>query len=129
MAGGKPALEDLVAARAVDAHAPACRLCGTALHHTFVDLGVSPLANSFLTAEELKQPEVFYPLHVYVCETCLLVQLPVWESPERIFSEYSYFASYSESWVEHARRFVDSAVARFGLGPGSRVVEIASNDG
>ena len=127
MARRKPSLEELVAAQTVEG--PACRLCGTPLHHTFVDLGVSPLANSFLTAEDLKQPEPFYPLHVYVCEACLLVQLPVWESPERIFSEYSYFASYSESWVEHARQFVDDAVARFGLGPGSRVVEIASNDG
>jgi C-methyltransferase C-terminal domain/Putative zinc binding domain/Methyltransferase domain len=124
---GKPALEDLVAAAPTGG--ADCRLCRAPLRHTFVDLGVSPLANSYLSADDLRQPERFYPLHVYVCEACLLVQLPVWEAPERIFSEYSYFASYSESWVEHARRFVEAAVERFRLGPGSRVVEIASNDG
>jgi SAM-dependent methyltransferase len=127
MGVGNAALEGLVTNPREDG--PDCRLCGARLHHTFADLGVSPLANAFLTPDDLKRPERFYPLHVYVCAECLLVQLPVWESPERIFSEYSYFSSYSESWVEHARRFVDAAVARFSLGPGSRVVEIASNDG
>ena len=129
----EPTLEDLVAETAADDDGAAvvadCRLCGIPLRHTFVDLGVSPLANAFLSEEQLREPETFYPLRVYVCESCLLVQLPVWEAPERIFSDYSYFASYSESWVEHARRFVDAAVERFELGPGSRVVEIASNDG
>jgi hypothetical protein len=124
----KPRLEDLVAEDATTARAD-CRLCGAPLRHTFADLGMSPLANSYLTADDLRSPETFYPLHVFVCEECLLVQLPVWAAPERIFSEYSYFSSYSESWVEHARRFVEDVVERFGFGPGSRVVEIASNDG
>ena len=124
---GNPALEGLVGA--APTARPDCRLCRTPLHHTFVDLGMSPLANSYLSEDDLRQPELFYPLHVYVCDECLLVQLPVWEAPERIFSDYSYFASYSESWVEHARRFVEAAVERFELGPQSRVVEIASNDG
>jgi SAM-dependent methyltransferase len=128
MGAGTPGLGIEVASELAVATAD-CRLCGAPLAQTFVDLGVSPLANTYLTADELRRPEVFYPLRVYVCEQCLLVQLPMWETPERIFSDYSYFSSYSESWVEHARRFVDDVVARFGLGPGNRVVEIASNDG
>jgi SAM-dependent methyltransferase len=99
------------------------------LFHTFADLGVSPLANRFLTSAQLNQMEPFYPLHAYVCSDCLLVQLEEFESPEGIFTDYAYFASYSDSWVEHARVYTDMATERFRLGPSSRVVEIASNDG
>jgi SAM-dependent methyltransferase len=119
---GERALEDLVAA-------PACRLCGAGLRLTFADLGVSPRANARLEPGDLGRGEVFYPLHAYVCERCLLVQLPVWEAPERIFGDYAYFSSVSDSWVEHARRYVESVVARFGLDRRSLVLEIASNDG
>ncbi|HVS04210.1 MAG TPA: class I SAM-dependent methyltransferase [Thermoanaerobaculia bacterium] len=109
--------------------APTCRSCGAALEHTFADLGVSPLANAYLAAEELEAPESFYPLHARVCTGCWLVQLPAAVPPEAIFSEYAYFSSYSESWLAHADRFAAAAVERFALGPGSRVVEVASNDG
>ena len=109
--------------------APACRLCGAPLEHTFVDLGMSPPCESYLTADQVDQGETFYPLHVRVCAHCLLVQLPAYIPAEEIFSDYAYFSSYSDSWVEHARRFVDDAVARLALGPDAFVVEIASNDG
>ena len=106
-----------------------CRFCSTPLEHTFADLGMSPLANAYLTAEELHRPERFYPLHAFVCGQCFLVQLPEIESPEAIFSDYAYFSSYSTTWLEHARRFAAEASERFGLGGDSLVVEIASNDG
>jgi SAM-dependent methyltransferase len=106
-----------------------CRFCGASLQHTFVDLGMSPLANSYLTPAQLNQMEPFFPLHVYVCEHCFLVQLEEFASPEHIFSEYAYFASYSETWLHHARTFVEMALARFGLDASHQVVEIASNDG
>jgi hypothetical protein len=106
-----------------------CRFCGTRLRHTFVDLGMSPLANTYLTPGQLNRMEPFYPLHVYVCERCFLVQLEECASPESIFSDYAYFASYSESWLRHAERYVEMAIERFGLAPHSQVVEIASNDG
>jgi hypothetical protein len=93
------------------------------------DLGSSPLANSYLTAEQLAGPERFYPLCVRVCERCWLCQLPAAASPEEIFGDYAYFSSFSTSWVEHARRYVEAMIARFGLAAGHRVVEIASNDG
>ncbi|MGC5166853.1 methyltransferase domain-containing protein [Luteimicrobium sp. DT211] len=109
--------------------APACRLCGAPLEHTFVDLGMSPPCETYLTPDQVDQGETFYPLHVRVCSQCLLVQLPAYIPAEDIFSDYAYFSSYSDSWVEHARRFVDDAVARLGLGPDAFVVEIASNDG
>ncbi|MEJ7791616.1 MAG: class I SAM-dependent methyltransferase [Gaiellaceae bacterium] len=111
----------------VSAHA--CRLCGTPLSHTFADLGSSPLANSYLEPEDLDRGETFLPLHAYVCEVCFLVQLPAVATPEAIFGDYAYFSSYSDSWLEHARRYVEAAVDRFALGSGSRVVEVASNDG
>ncbi len=107
----------------------ACRLCAAPLQRMFVDLGSSPLANSYLTEAQLLQAESFYPLRVFVCEECLLVQLPVFERPEEIFTEYAYFSSYSESWVEHARRYADAVAERFGLDSGASVVEVASNDG
>jgi SAM-dependent methyltransferase len=108
---------------------PACRLCGEPLERTFVDLGASPLANSYLTQAQLLDGEVFYPLCVYVCERCLLVQLPEAATPEEIFSDYAYFSSYSDSWVDHARGYVEMAIDRFELGAESHVIEIASNDG
>jgi len=108
---------------------PACRLCGADLRRTFVDLGMSPPCESYLEADHLDRGETFYPLHVRICSTCLLVQLPAYLAGEDIFSHYAYFSSYSDSWVAHAKRYVDTAVDRLGLGPDSFVVEVASNDG
>jgi len=108
---------------------PTCRLCGQPLATTFVDLGMSPPCERFLTGEQLDQAEAFYPLHVRVCDACLLVQLPAYVAAEDIFTDYAYFSSFSDSWVAHARRFVDGAVTKLGLGPDSFVVEVASNDG
>src|SRR4030042_2111413 len=109
--------------------ANSCRFCGKDLKHVFVDLGISPLANSYLKAEELDVMEPHYPLKVYVCEACFLVQLPEWESPEKIFGDYAYFSSYSETWLKHAKDYTDLMVARFGFHPQRLVMEIASNDG
>ena len=109
--------------------APHCRLCDAELVDTFVDLGMSPPCESYLTAEQLDSGEVFYPLHVRVCGRCLLVQLPTYIPAEDIFSHYAYFSSYSDSWVAHAHAFVEDAVDRLSLGAGSFVVEVASNDG
>jgi SAM-dependent methyltransferase len=99
------------------------------LEHVFADLGSSPLANSYLRAEDLAKAEPFYPLTVYVCGDCFLVQLPESASPESIFSDYAYFSSTSESWIRHAQAYVESISERLSLGPESQVVEIASNDG
>ena len=90
---------------------------------------MSPPCEDFLTADRLAEPERYYPLDVRICGACLLVQLPAYIAPEDIFGEYFYFSSYSDSWVDHARRYVDAVVERFGLGPSSRVIEVASNDG
>ncbi len=109
--------------------APKCRLCSADLDHTFVDLGMSPPCESYLRADQLDQGETFYPLHVRVCSECLLVQLPAYIAAEDIFSDYAYFSSYSDSWVRHARDYVDLAAERLGLGADSFVVEVASNDG
>ncbi len=106
-----------------------CRSCGATLARTVVDLGATPLANSYLTADELDGMEPSYPLRARICGECLLMQLDDYEAPETIFGEYAYFSSYSDSWLEHSRRWADEAVQRFGLGPQSRVVELASNDG
>lgn len=106
-----------------------CRFCGTDLQRTFVDLGASPLANSFLEAEQVHEMERFYPLHAYLCDSCYLVQLVESQSPEKIFSDYAYFSSYSDTWLEHARKYADQIATRFNLGAPSQVVEIASNDG
>jgi hypothetical protein len=106
-----------------------CRLCGSAELRSFLDLGATPPCELFLTADAVERPEVTYPLHVRVCESCLLAQLPPLISPEETFTEYAYFSSFSTSWVEHARRFVDRAVERLGLDAESFVVEVASNDG
>jgi hypothetical protein len=106
-----------------------CAFCAAPLEHTFVDLGKTPLANRYLTKEMLSQPEPSYPLHARICAKCLLVQVEPAVSAEEIFGDYAYFSSFSTSWLEHARRFSQEAIQRFKLGPSSRVVEIASNDG
>jgi 2-polyprenyl-3-methyl-5-hydroxy-6-metoxy-1,4-benzoquinol methylase len=106
-----------------------CRLCGAGLTETFVDLGMSPLCESYVAADALEQPEVFYPLNVRLCPSCLLVQLPAYVSGEDIFSDYAYFSSYSDSWVAHAKRFADSMVEQLALTGDSLVTEVASNDG
>ena len=106
-----------------------CRFCGAPLQDEFADLGMSPLANSYLTPEQANAMEPFYPLRVLVCRACFLVQLEAYESAAHIFSDYAYFSSYSTSWLDHARRYVEMVVERFGLGSGSQVVELASNDG
>ncbi|MFC7494587.1 MULTISPECIES: class I SAM-dependent methyltransferase [unclassified Nocardioides] len=108
---------------------PECRLCHAELTHTFVDLGMSPPCESYVAADRLDAGETFYPLHVRICPSCLLVQLPTYIPADEIFSYYAYFSSFSDSWVEHARRFVDGAVDRLGLDSDSFVVEVASNDG
>ncbi|MGI5212320.1 methyltransferase domain-containing protein, partial [Plantactinospora sp. CA-290183] len=109
--------------------AASCRLCAAALTETFVDLGMSPLCESYLPAERLDSAETFYPLHVRICANCLLVQLPAYVPGEDIFSDYAYFSSYSDSWVAHARRYADTMTESLGLGPESLVTEVASNDG
>jgi SAM-dependent methyltransferase len=109
--------------------APQCRLCRAELVDTFVDLGMSPPCESYLTADQLDSGEVFYPLHVRVCAQCLLVQLPPYIDAGDIFSHYAYFSSYSDSWVAHAEAYVDAAIERLSLDGDSFVVEVASNDG
>jgi hypothetical protein len=106
-----------------------CRSCGEPLGAVVADLGLSPLANSYVEPEDLGAPETFYPLCARLCESCFLVQLPALASAEAIFSDYAYFSSYSDSWLRHARDYVAMAVERFALGPESLVVEVASNDG
>jgi len=108
---------------------PVCRFCKSPLQHTLVDLGMSPLCESYLAYEQLNQMEPFYPLHVYVCDKCFLVQLEEYVSPESIFSEYAYFSSFADSWLQHAKNYTDLMVERFGINAGSYVVELASNDG
>jgi SAM-dependent methyltransferase len=106
-----------------------CRFCGSKLEHIFVDLGVSPLVQSFLSSDQLNQMEPFYPLQVFVCGNCFLVQLHEFVAPENIFSDYLYFASYSDTWLAHAKRYTDEMVRRFPISESSLVIEIASNDG
>jgi 2-polyprenyl-3-methyl-5-hydroxy-6-metoxy-1,4-benzoquinol methylase len=106
-----------------------CRLCGTSLTQTFVDLGMSPLCESYIPPERLDEVESFYPLHVRVCSSCLLVQLPAYVPGEDIFSDYAYFSSYSDSWVAHARRYAEAMIGQLGLTSDSLVTEVASNDG
>lgn len=106
-----------------------CRLCGSAELRSFLDLGATPPCELFLTTETVERPETTFPLHVRVCDRCLLAQLPPLITPEETFTEYAYFSSFSTSWVRHAERFVGAAVDRLGLGPESFVVEVASNDG
>jgi SAM-dependent methyltransferase len=108
---------------------PTCRLCESVLDTTLVDLGVSPPCESYLAAEQLNEMEPFYPLHVWVCSECFLVQLEEYVAAEDIFTEYAYFSSYSTSWVEHARRYVERIVTDLDLTTSSLVIELASNDG
>jgi SAM-dependent methyltransferase len=107
----------------------ACRFCAAPLRHTLVDLGAQPLCESFLAPEQLGEMEPFYPLHARVCERCFLVQVEDCVRPEAIFTEYAYFSSYSDTWLAHARAYVEMITARLGLGATSRVVELGSNDG
>jgi C-methyltransferase C-terminal domain/Putative zinc binding domain/Methyltransferase domain len=106
-----------------------CRVCGMPLSRTFANLGTSPLANAFIHPDRADRMEPFHPLHAFVCDTCFLVQLRQYETPEAIFGDYAYFSSYSESWLRHAADFAVKMVGRFGFGPASLVVEVASNDG
>jgi len=108
---------------------PKCRHCNTQLTVSFCDLGMSPLANSYLAADQLDRMEPFYPLHAYVCSNCFLVQLQEFETPEHIFSDYAYFSSFSDSFVAHAKAYVEDMVTRFGFDETSQVIEIARNDG
>lgn len=106
-----------------------CRFCGSQLRETFIDLGMSPLCETFPSAAALASGEMYYPLHVYVCEKCFLVQLEEFETPENIFSDYPYFSSYSDSYVAHAKAYVDKMIPRLELNGQSSVIEAASNDG
>jgi SAM-dependent methyltransferase len=106
-----------------------CRFCNEGLKTTFVDLGEFPLSNSFLNEKSLSKKEEFFPLHVYVCDNCFLVQLEEFESPEKIFTDYAYFSSYSETWINHVKKYVKDMIKRFNLSKDSFIIEIASNDG
>jgi 2-polyprenyl-3-methyl-5-hydroxy-6-metoxy-1,4-benzoquinol methylase len=106
-----------------------CRFCNGPLRQSFADLGMSPLANSYVSADKANAMEPFYPLHAYVCAECWLVQLQMYETGEHIFSDYAYFSSFSDSWLAHAKAYTEKMRSRFGLGAGSQVIELASNDG
>lgn len=106
-----------------------CRFCGHKLSHTFADLGLSPLSNEYLTADDLDRGQMFYPLKVRVCEKCFLAQTALYQRPEQIFGEYQYFSSYSESWLAHCRAYVDYIIPRLSLTPAGHVLEIVCNDG
>src|SRR6185436_8246529 len=107
-----------------------CRFCKTELEHVFIDLVNSPASNSFLNAEQLNEPETFYPLKVYTCHKCFLVQIDEYKKSDAIFnSDYVYFSSYSTSWLEHSKKYTDQMAQRFNLDENSRVIELASNDG
>lgn len=106
-----------------------CRFCGQELKDTFVNLGLSPLSNSYVKKDALNKGEYFFPLHVRVCQNCFLVQLEEYESPADIFTDYAYFSSYSDLWLAHAKKYVEMVTKRFSLTENSQVVEIASNDG
>lgn len=116
------AVEQKIAARP-------CRSCGAELEQTFVDLGMSPLCESYPAAGDFNRGEIYYPLHVYVCSECFLVQLEELESGENIFSDYAYFSSYSDSWLRHCEKYCSRMIDRLGLNGDSFVVEVASNDG
>src|SRR6201996_8754908 len=106
-----------------------CHFCGAELERTFVDLGLSPLCETYPSATDLNGGEMYYPLHVYVCGKCFLVQLEEYESAENIFSDYAYFASFSDSWLKHCEKYCNEMQKRFNLGKESFVAEVASNDG
>jgi hypothetical protein len=115
--------------QAAEPQAAVCRFCGSALEQIFIDLGMSPLCESYPGAGDLNSMEPYYPLRVYVCETCFLVQLQEYARASDIFSDYAYFSSYSDSWLRHAQSYCRKMYERFGLGPQSFAVEVASNDG
>lgn len=108
-----------------------CRFCSNLLQHTFAAIGMSPLANDYLTKKQVARAEKFYPLHTYVCGECFLVQLEEFESPEHIFGDgnYAYFSSYSDTWLQHAKAYTDLMIEKFGFNQNHQVIEIASNDG
>src|SRR3954465_11811799 len=106
-----------------------CRFCEAPLSVVFADLGMCPIANSLLEAGDLSRMEPFYPLRALVCERCFLVQAEEFEAAEGIFAEYSYFSSYSTSWLAHCRAYTEQIAERLSLGPGHNVVEVGSNDG
>ncbi len=108
---------------------PKCRLCGNPLEHTFVDLGMQPLCESYISENQLNKMEPFYPLHTYVCDKCFLVQLEEYVCPEDIFTEYAYFSSYSDAWLQHAKNYVNMITEKLNLKGDSQVIEVASNDG
>lgn len=110
-------------------YGPECRFCNSPLSEVFVDLGKSPLSNSYLSKQDLNKAESFYPLKTFVCSSCFLVQLQEFEAPGSIFSNYSYFSSYSDSWLKHAQVYSKMAIDRFKLSKESMVIELASNDG
>ena len=110
-------------------HQNSCRFCATPLRHRFCDLGLSPLSNAFIRQPDLGRMEPFYPLQADVCEKCLLVQVPEFETPAQIFGDYVYFSSFSDSWLTHCEAFAKDAINRFALDGNKLVVEIASNDG
>jgi SAM-dependent methyltransferase len=120
---------DAVRAPDIEASGTRCRFCGAPLRHEFADLGCSPFANAYLPPERVGAMEPFYPLRALVCGRCFLVQLEEFQTPERIFSDYAYFSSYSISWLEHCRRYTEQMAETLALGSDSRVVELASNDG
>ncbi|MGH7606387.1 MAG: class I SAM-dependent methyltransferase, partial [Gemmatimonadales bacterium] len=134
-------MQDVALATPIAAPAPApapsaraaatasCRSCDAPLTHTFVDLGMSPLCESYLRPDQLHAMEPFFPLHVWVCSRCFLVQVQQYVSREEIFTEYAYFSSYSDSWLAHARGYAERMIAELRLTPASRIVEVASNDG
>ena len=107
----------------------ACRFCKAPLQITFCDLGMSPLSNAFVKPAEAHLSESFYPLHAFVCESCFLVQLEQFETPEHIFGDYVYFSSYSDSWLAHCQQYAETMRTVLALGPQSLVIEVASNDG
>lgn len=106
-----------------------CRFCGAHLENSFCDLGMTPLSNAYLAREELEKGELFYPLHAFVCSKCFLVQVKDYELPENIFGDYSYFSSYSDSWLQHCKNYVTEIMHKLQLDGTKQVVEIASNDG
>ena len=107
----------------------ACRFCQNPLEHTFCDLGLTPLSNSYLSKDQLEKGEMFYPLHAYVCSQCYLVQVKQYELPQNIFADYAYFSSYSDSWLKHCQLYAGKMIDRWKLSPAKQVIEIASNDG
>jgi SAM-dependent methyltransferase len=106
-----------------------CRFCSAPLSEVFADLGMMPLSNDYIAADRLHEPELFYPLKAEVCGRCWLVQVPALVTPDRLFSDYAYFSSYSDAWLDHARAYSIAIGEQLGLGPDSQVIEIASNDG